>query len=985
MKIAPRSPRTALLAIPALAALLALTLASPVKSEDIDIYAGGNTSTSRPNVLFFVDNSANWGQAFDWEKLALQTVFSGLPDTMNAGLMLFSETGSPNSNTDGAYVRYAMRQMTGTARTNMGNLIAGLDQNGDKGNGGKIGIGMSEVHRYLAGLGAYAGHNKTKADALAFTSNSIVGPTYRSPVADACQKSIVVIINNGPPSDSSSDSTTSRTHLVAAGGDGTRISPPDKATGADENMADEWARFLRQRADLSSAYAGQQYATTYVIEVLPKTNPPGVDNTALMKSIANQGGGRYFDANNAAELVAALASIIAEVQAVNSVFASASLPISVNTQGTHLNQVFMGMFRPDAGALPRWSGNLKQYKLSHDAALDTVRLVDRNGRLAVSASTGFFVPDATSLWSSSSTFWTNQPQGTPPHASDAPDGEVVEKGGVAQRLRTDYATSQAARKVLTCQSATGACGGLRDFTATNLSGTTLQSTFGVPDASSLSALISWARGADNFGDEFGPGGTTTVRPSIHGDVVHSRPAAVDYGGSRGVVVFYGANDGMLRAVGAHKDTGTGNELWSFVPPEFYPRIKRLRDNEELVYFPNIPSEAGATRRNWGVDGPIGLYQDAGSVHIFVPMRRGGRFLYAFNVTDPANPVFMWRVSNAQIPELGQTWSEPKPTRIRGHAGPVLIMGAGYDADAEDPETPTTPTMGRGVLVLDAANGNLLRRFPTTRSVPGDITLVDSNFDGLIDRAYAADLGGKIYRIDFENSTGANTEPNWQQTVLADLGASRKFFAAPDVVITRTHGLIMAGSGDRERPLATVTNNRVYGIKDTLPGFPLPGGLNYPATVLEADLVVTGSPAQVLAAAKGWYLALNATGEKVVTTPLTVAGTTYFSTHRPTPPVVGSCTSNLGEARTYGVSFLTGAPRPGQSESIVITGGGFPPAPVSGVVEINGVHQLFLIGGGARNTSFEAEKPKIPIPPTRRRIYWHICKDNGSCPPPPPPS
>ena len=48
----------------------------------------------------------------------------------------------------------------------------------------------------------------------------------------------------------------------------------------------------------------------------------------------------------------------------NSVFASVSLPVSVNTQGTYLNQVYIGMFRPDEDAFPRWTGNLKQYKLA---------------------------------------------------------------------------------------------------------------------------------------------------------------------------------------------------------------------------------------------------------------------------------------------------------------------------------------------------------------------------------------------------------------------------------------------------------------------------------------------------------------------------------------------------------------------------------------------------------------------------------------------
>ena len=39
-------------------------------------------------------------------------------------------------------------------------------------------------------------------------------------------------------------------------------------------------------------------------------------------------------------------------RAVNSVFASSSLPISSNTQGTYQNQVFIGMFRPDARRQP---------------------------------------------------------------------------------------------------------------------------------------------------------------------------------------------------------------------------------------------------------------------------------------------------------------------------------------------------------------------------------------------------------------------------------------------------------------------------------------------------------------------------------------------------------------------------------------------------------------------------------------------------------
>ena len=55
---------------------------------------------------------------------------------------------------------------------------------------------------------------------------------------------------------------------------------------------------------------------------------------------------------DAAAVARALAEIVNEVQAVNSVFVSASLPVSVNNQGTFLNQVYMGMFRPDGSGNP---------------------------------------------------------------------------------------------------------------------------------------------------------------------------------------------------------------------------------------------------------------------------------------------------------------------------------------------------------------------------------------------------------------------------------------------------------------------------------------------------------------------------------------------------------------------------------------------------------------------------------------------------------
>jgi len=82
----------------------------------------------------------------------------------------------------------------------------------------------------------------------------------------------------------------------------------------------------------------------------------------------------------------------------------------------------------------------------------------------------------------------------------------------------------------------------------------------------------------------------------------------------------------------------------------------------------------------------------------------------------------------------------------------------------------------------------MKSFPTSRSVPADVNLVDSDSDGWIDRGYAVDLAGKIYRIDFE-TPGSTAPADWSIYTLADLSGGtttgRKFFFGPDAVVTKS--------------------------------------------------------------------------------------------------------------------------------------------------------------------------------------------------------
>jgi type IV pilus assembly protein PilY1 len=760
-----------------------------------------------------------------------------------------------------------------------------------------------------------------------------------------------------------------------------------------------------------SGQSGQQNVVTHAIDVCK--DKCSANQSSLLRAMAYRGKGKYYKATSYENLVEEMGKAFLEVTARNSVFVSASLPVSVNTQGTYLNQVYMGMFRPDQTGSPRWVGNLKRYKFAYDSGTDSVSLVDANGILAVNSSTGFVSPNAQSIWSHSSKtaaapdgFWANDPQGmaTAPHdrKDDIPDGEIVEKGGVAGRIRTDNLTSQASRDVYTCPAA-GCSAGERlatskfDLGSNGILDASHWSQFGVSSESDFSALIRWIRGADNKGDEKGPGGTVTVRPSVHGDVLHSRPVALNYASLNKVVVFYGSNDGLLRAIDAGKADGSetvsglqahGKELWSFIAPEHFGQFKRLRDGDPTLQLNGF----GEKPKDYFFDGSPGVYQEGNQAWLFVPARRGGRFIYAFDVSVPSDPKFMWKIdhSSAGFSELGQTWSTPKVTKLRGplaasdgtviSAGePVLIFGAGYAGGFnaaspysriyEDVFPPDTSyAYSRGIYVVQARTGKLIRFFQSavsgsiTRSVPSDVTLVDQNFDGYTDTAYVGDLGGNLWRMDLDKFDGSeNNAANWTLTRIGALDG--KFFYPPDVVLTSGFSAVLIGSGDREDPKRVSSQDHFYMIKDT----------GSDSALSAADLV-DASLGGVPLSAPGWKFALRA-GEKVVNAALTVGGNTYFGTNQP-DPTNSLCTGGLGIARAYAVPFLADS----APVSTVLVSGGLPPSPVAGIVEItdaDGSSKLvpFIIGAGTGGSPIEAEKINVQVPPVRKRIYWYSNEDH----------
>jgi type IV pilus assembly protein PilY1 len=1018
------------------------------RAEDVDLFVGNPVDANGlPNVLFILDNTANWTQAFTNEIAALSSTFAALPENddgtarFNIGLMLSAETGSSDSNVSGGYIRAAIRPMNTANKTKYAAMISALDVGRDKGNGGASSLVMAEAYRYFARGEPYAGNNKAKADytgntgadwsgsatttasltamrniyALPGNALSSKGATrYNGPSTSECGKSYIVYISNGAPQDSSQYIAQANTMLAEAGGDTTQI--PLSPTGSQNNVTDEWTRFMRQRINV----------TTYAIDVDPSSSGQGPGwSRALFSMSEGVGGGKYIGVNSGTnagqEIARAVSKVLSEIQAVNSVFASVSLPVSANTQGAFANQVYIGMFRPQVGTFPRWVGNLKQYQLGY--VNNVLRLVDADRAVAVNNLTGFIAECARSFWTPTSpdTYWAFNPMGEciPPAGSSStlyrnsnyPDGNIVEKGAHAYKLR-----GSSTRILRTCTP--GACSGFTNFNTANASIT--QARLGATSTTERDALIDWARGVD-VDDENRDSNRTTPRPSAHGDVVHSRPVAIDFGtaATPKVVVFYGGNDGVFRAINGNQTASigavtAGSEMWGFVPPEFYPHIKRIRDNTVQLSLPNVAAPDAAPKP-YGIDGPITAFKGNTTTTIFAPMRRGGRGLYAFDVSnsDPTNVTLKWRkgcldnfpatgtVSDSTcdtgLSGIGQTWSGAKAIKALGYdngASPLIITGGGYDTCEDgDPNTCTAATKGNKVYVLDPNNGTVLKALDTDRAVVAEIAIAPDSTTGLAKHAYAVDLGGNVYRVNI----GANVPANWTITKIAALGCNtvasctdnRKLMFAPDLLEANGEYTLLLGSGDREKPLlyyshASSVRNYFFMLKDR----PADG------TWLSSETDTCGSPviclgslfgittsatpsAADLADKKGWYLALRPT-EQVVTSAITIFGSVSFSTHTPDVPQPGACSSQLGDARVYKISYINAASPNGTADrsTVLPPDTGLPPSPVAGIVELGDRTVAFCIGCGS-TASIDAEEPPLPsssIPnQPKARVYWYIQK------------
>lgn len=757
---------------------------------------------------------------------------------------------------------------------------------------------LYEAARYYRGDSVLFGRDSKPNPSV---TNSRIGNDYKSPIEATCQKNHVILLTDGEPTVDESANGYVRS-LVSNMTLPTGLS---KSCSGDGDCLDELA-FWMKNTDHSNSNVGNQEITTYTIGGFDLAN--GVD---LLKRTANWGGGRYFEANDTQGLTVALESIFLDILATDSTFTAPAVSVNAFNSTEHRDELFYALFRPDDNV--KWSGNLKKYRMTEEGLV-----VGANSNTpAISEATGFFNDGVFDYWNNTS----------------EPDGKKVDEGG-AENL---FNPSQ--RKLYSDDSA-DYLGNFQSFaneTSFDMIGEGWDRFVKVRE---------WTKGYD-VDDSDGDGDTTDARYII-GDPLHSEPVVINYGGTEKnpiAAIYFGTNEGFLHGI----NTNTGEENFAFLPTALHQIQKHYYDNA-----------LAANDKPYGIDGLIsswyydknkngqvlktnGSLESGEHVYLYAGMRRGGRNYYALDVSNPTEPKMLFKIQGGtgDFSKIGQTWSKATPAKIKfkGKTRYVLFFAGGYDESQDSNTTYKKDSVGNAIYMVDAKTGERLwwasdigadlNISHMVNSMPASVSPIDITGDGYVNYLFAADMAGRVFRIDFNSKSKDESDfAKGGAIFISNLGTeetNRRFYNKPNVSLVkdRQRGdylTISIGSGHRAHPIQTTkVKNRFYVIRDFNP-YSLPDSYNltleapewdtssanalksrlYNATSLmkKGQKALTPKLENLMRNGGGFYITFDTEGEKVLAESTTFAGAIIFTTFSPSSGTSNSCGADLGTARMY---------------------------------------------------------------------------------------
>jgi Tfp pilus tip-associated adhesin PilY1 len=345
-------------------------------------------------------------------------------------------------------------------------------------------------------------------------------------------------------------------------------------------------------------------------------------------------------------------------------------------------------------------------------------------------------------------------------------------------------------------------------------------------------------------------------------------------------VLFGTTQGALHVVkaGTSGIAGGGEEVFTFIPNEMLVKQKQAFEKPEVT-------SGGTNQLFYGIDGPWTAYTEyvvdgsgyltvgdgkgdqKGVQNVYGGLRMGGRSYYALDLKDIQNPKLKFHINpdsalaGTPLSYMGQSWSKPTIGFVNwaGKRTRVMFVGGGYDDGYESTSYDQTNKKGAGVYMFSAedtsiqdgnntiaikagellwwSSANATTSIASTKSgtvginspnmqysVVSEIRSVDRDGDDLIDHVYFGDLGGQIFRTDFNNKE--KTIGSWAKAPILIFdehkanGKSPRFYDMPAFSLYNNNGSIFAvvsqGSGNRSAPLfadSSYDYDAIYNIYD----------------------------------------------------------------------------------------------------------------------------------------------------------------------------
>ena len=618
----------------------------------------------------------------------------------------------------------------------------------------------------------------------------------------------------------------------------------------------------------------------------PLTNAALIDD---LRHAAWNGRGEFYSAQDPTQLIAGLSGAVRSIQ--SRIGSSASVAFNTGSLSTN-SEVYLALFNSE-----RWSGDLTAY--------------------ALDPTTGSI--GSTPRWSAAEKLDSNQ--GRPGRRTI-----LTYNGTDGAKFRWSRLTGAQKRDLRTDPS------GARDSVASG------------------KARLAFIRG--NRSCEFSSPGTCyhrhnsnefdskifRERSSRLGDIVHSGPVFVgaaesdwpdvppfpstagetygefrDATASRPGMVYVGSNDGMLHAFARTN----GVEAFAYIPASLFSTA--VADGLHYLTDPSYTHQYGVDLTVSVADAYVRTTTAgvaAWKTILVGGLRAGGRGLFALDVTDPTavsetgsgpQDTVLWEFTSADDADFGHSFSRPSIVPLEDSGNAIrwaVVTGNGYNDLGSGQAKLFVLFIEEGLDGTWSAGDyvEISTGVGTTSNRNGLSTpaVIDSDGDGMADRAYAGDLRGNLWAFDLsgpnENDWGVAYSQGSTPRPLFTAASNQPITTTPAIVRNSNiptdsqnfpNTMVVFGTGRylTTADIATTDTQSLYGIWDA--GEKALTRSDLIEQTIDVGVAGGGAVGRTLtdnainfAFDNGWYMDLPDPGERIVTDTVIRGDLVFFNTMAP---------------------------------------------------------------------------------------------------------